>query len=85
VTAIPPWMWLTGAAALPILTLGLLAIGACIGGTKISREHARPVSDERDGTSFAPLDHDDATTHEARWDEEPAPGTGPRRDTKDAL
>jgi hypothetical protein len=40
-------VWLAGAAALPVLLLGALTIGACIGGTKISREHARPCSDER--------------------------------------
>jgi hypothetical protein len=47
VNAIPPWVWLVGAAALPALLLGALAIGACIGGTKISRSHARPSADER--------------------------------------
>ncbi|KAB2384728.1 hypothetical protein [Actinomadura montaniterrae] len=59
-----------------LAALGLAAILTCVGGTRLRREKPRPACDERDGTSYAPLDHDDATGHDPRWDEEPAPGGG---------
>jgi hypothetical protein len=81
VSAVPPWVWLATAATIPIV-LGGLAIGACIGGTKLRREQ-HPCADERDGTSYAPLDHDDTTTI-TRWDEH-HPGSAPRHGRPEAL
>lgn len=47
-TAIPPWVCLTTAAAIPILVIGgTLAAGICIGGTKLRRAQAAPCADER--------------------------------------
>lgn len=59
-----------------LAAIGLAAILTCVGGTSARRAQPRPVFDERDGTSYAPLDHDDATGHDPQWDEEPAPGGG---------
>lgn len=45
-SAVPPWVWLATAAAIPTLIVGGLAIGACIGGTKARREQ-HPCADLR--------------------------------------
>lgn len=66
-----------------LAALGLAAILTCVGGTSARRAQPRPVSDERDGTSYAPLDHDDTTTT-GPWDEV-RPGSGPRRGRREAL
>lgn len=48
--AIPSWVWLATAAALPILVIGgTLAAGICIGGTKLRRAQPRPCADEQYG------------------------------------
>jgi hypothetical protein len=66
-----------------VLGLGAVAVLTCVGGTRARREQPRPISDERNGTSYAPLDHDDTTTA-GPWDEV-RPGSGPRRGRREAL
>ena len=49
-SAVPPWVWLATAAAVPLGilgALGILAIGACIGGTKARRQQPHPCADLR--------------------------------------
>jgi hypothetical protein len=84
VSAVPWWACLL-AAALPITVIGAATVLTCVSGTKTRRAQAQPVSDERDyGAAFAPLDHDDATSYDPRWDEH-RPGAGPQRGEKEAL
>lgn len=66
-----------------LAAIGLAAILTCVGGTSARRAQPRPVFDERDGTSYAPLDHESTTTV-GRWDEFP-PGSAPRRGRREAL
>ncbi|OLT21670.1 hypothetical protein BJF79_15505 [Actinomadura sp. CNU-125] len=68
------------ATAVPAIAVAIIALGWAIARIARAGDDLPALCDVRDERIDAlPPDHTDGLTWDPRWDEEPRPGTGPRR------